>query len=213
MGHLKTTILCGSPHAEPPFLGLLPRDRSGDRICVISPDGSSLTYDEVLAKTASYAAALVAAGVKPGDRVAAQVDKSKEALFLYLGCVRAGAVFLPLNTAYTPAELDYFIGDAEPALVVAAPGQAEMMTALAVEDRRAGRDAGSCRRRHAAGAGGSRRRIGVAGRRARAGRSRRRALHVGHDRTAEGCDAQPREFALQCRRRWSRRGGSRLKTC
>ena len=69
------------------FSGLLPRDRSGDRICVISPDGSSLTYDEVLAKTASYAAAIAAAGVKPGDRVAAQVDKSNEALFLYLGCV------------------------------------------------------------------------------------------------------------------------------
>ena len=56
--------------------------------------------------------------MKPGDRVAAQVEKSTEALFLYLGCVRAGAVFLPLNTAYTPAEVEYFIGDAEPALVV-----------------------------------------------------------------------------------------------
>ena len=113
------------------FSGLLPRDRSGDRICVISPDGSSLTYDEVLARTASYAAAIAAAGVKPGDRVAAQIDKSNEALFLYLGCVRAGAVFLPLNMAYTPAELEYFIGDAEPALVVASSCQAEVVTALA----------------------------------------------------------------------------------
>ncbi len=115
------------------FTGLMPTDRPGGRVCVISPDGSSLTYDEVLAKTASYAAALFGAGVKPGDRVAAQVDKSKEALFLYLGSVRAGAVFLPLNTAYTPAELDYFIGDAEPALVVAAPGQREMMAGLAAK--------------------------------------------------------------------------------
>src|SRR5688572_14362756 len=85
------------------FTGLLPKNRPGDRISVISPDGSTLSYDDVLAKTASYAAAIQAAGVKPGDRVAAQVDKSNEALFLYLGCVRAGAMFLPLNMAYTPA--------------------------------------------------------------------------------------------------------------
>jgi malonyl-CoA/methylmalonyl-CoA synthetase len=113
------------------FTGLLPKDRPGDRICVISPDGSTLTYADIMAKTAGYAAALAAAGVKPGDRVAAQVDKSNEALFLYLGCVRAGAVFLPLNMAYTPAELGYFIGDAEPALVVATPAQHEMMEGLA----------------------------------------------------------------------------------
>jgi malonyl-CoA/methylmalonyl-CoA synthetase len=113
------------------FTGLLPKNRPGDRISVISPDGSTLSYDDVLAKTASYAAAIQAAGVKPGDRVAAQVDKSNEALFLYLGCVRAGAMFLPLNMAYTAAELAYFIGDAEPALVVATPGQRETMAGLA----------------------------------------------------------------------------------
>jgi malonyl-CoA/methylmalonyl-CoA synthetase len=113
------------------FSGLLPQDRPGDRICIISPDGSTLSYDEVLAKTASYAAALAAAGVKPGDRVAAQVEKSTETLFLYLGCVRAGAVFLPLNTAYTPAELDYFIGDAEPALVVVTPARRDVAAGLA----------------------------------------------------------------------------------
>jgi malonyl-CoA/methylmalonyl-CoA synthetase len=115
------------------FSGLLPQDRPGDRICLISPDGSTLSYDEVLAKTASYAAALAAAGVKPGDRVAAQVEKSTETLFLYLGCVRAGAVFLPLNTAYTPAELDYFIGDAEPALVVVTPAQQDVAAGLAAK--------------------------------------------------------------------------------
>jgi malonyl-CoA/methylmalonyl-CoA synthetase len=112
------------------FSGLLPKDRPGDRICVISPDGSTLTYDDVTAMAANYAAALAATGVKPGDRVAAQVEKSNEALFLYLGSLRAGAVFLPLNMAYTPAELEYFLGDAEPALVVVTPGQAGMMTGL-----------------------------------------------------------------------------------
>jgi malonyl-CoA/methylmalonyl-CoA synthetase len=53
--------------------------------------------------------------------VAVQVEKSPEALMLYLACLRAGAVYLPLNTAYTLAELDYFIGDAQPRLVVVDP--------------------------------------------------------------------------------------------
>ncbi len=60
---------------------------------------------------------------RPGDRVAVQVEKSPEAIFLYLACLRAGAVFLPLNTAYTLAELGYFFGDAEPRLVVCDPAQ------------------------------------------------------------------------------------------
>ncbi len=60
-------------------------------------------------------------GVKPGDRVAAQVEKSAEALMLYLGSLRAGAVYLPLNTAYTAGEIRYFLGDAEPTLFVCRP--------------------------------------------------------------------------------------------
>ncbi len=68
---------------------------------------------------------LDALGVRPGDRVAVQVEKSPEALMLYLACLRTGAVYLPLNTAYTLAELDYFIGDAEPRLIVCAPGAKE----------------------------------------------------------------------------------------
>lgn len=82
------------------------------------PDGLVDRYADLMAHTARLANALAARGVKPGDRVACQVEKSPENLYLYLATVRAGAVFLPLNTAYTAAELDYFIGDAEPALVV-----------------------------------------------------------------------------------------------
>ncbi len=67
---------------------------------------------------------LVARGVKPGDRVAAQTEKSVPGLVLYLATVRAGAVYLPLNTAYTLNELDYFITDAEPSLVVCDPSKA-----------------------------------------------------------------------------------------
>src|SRR5690606_3343871 len=54
----------------------------------------------------------------PGDRVAVQVRKSAEALALYAACIQAGAIFLPLNTAYTPSEVEYFVGNAEPRLVV-----------------------------------------------------------------------------------------------
>ncbi|MEJ1994233.1 MAG: malonyl-CoA synthase [Limibacillus sp.] len=60
-------------------------------------------------------------GVKKGDRVAVQVDKSPENLFLYLGCIRIGGVYLPLNTAYTASEVSYFLGDAEPTVAVCRP--------------------------------------------------------------------------------------------
>ena len=76
---------------------------------------------------------LVARGVKPGDRVAAQAEKSVPALVLYLATVRAGAVYLPLNTAYTLNELDYFISDAEPSLVVCDPSKAEGIAAIAAK--------------------------------------------------------------------------------
>ena len=76
---------------------------------------------------------LVASGVKPGDRVAAQAEKSVPALVLYLAAVRSGAVYLPLNTAYTLNELEYFIGDAEPSLVVCDPSRAEPMAAIAAK--------------------------------------------------------------------------------
>jgi malonyl-CoA/methylmalonyl-CoA synthetase len=85
--------------------------------------GRRMTYADMLARTAQIANVLVARGVKPGDRVAAQIEKTAENLLLYLATLRAGAVYLPLNTAYTLAELDYFIGDAEPALFVCDPSR------------------------------------------------------------------------------------------
>ncbi|MEI9963626.1 MAG: malonyl-CoA synthase [Caulobacteraceae bacterium] len=84
-------------------------------------DGARLTYAELAAEAGRMANALVAIGVAPGDRVAVQVEKSARNLILYLACLRAGAVYLPLNTAYTLAELAYFVGDAEPRLVVCDP--------------------------------------------------------------------------------------------
>jgi len=97
---------------------------------LILADGGTVTYGEMLGLSARLAGLLVLLGVKPGDRVAVQVDKSPETLMLYLACLRAGAVFLPLNTAYTLAEVEYFIGDAEPALVVCRPQDGAAMAAL-----------------------------------------------------------------------------------
>jgi len=88
------------------------------------PDARHYTYSDVEAVSARFALALRSLGVHPGDRVAVQVEKSIEALMLYLGSIRAGAVFLPLNTAYTPTEIAYFLSDAEPALFVCDPARA-----------------------------------------------------------------------------------------
>lgn len=95
------------------------------------PSGEIITYGGLLARSAAYANALAALDVKPGDRVAVQVEKSVDALMLYLGTVRAGAVFLPLNTAYTPAEIDYFVGDAAPALLVCDPARQDALAPIA----------------------------------------------------------------------------------
>src|SRR5687767_4414525 len=103
----------------------------GARKCLVFPDGRILTYADLDLQTARYAAALAPAGVKPGDRVAVEVEKSPEPLVLYLGAVRAGAGFLPLTTAYTPAEVTYFLADAAPALFVARPEQAATLAPLA----------------------------------------------------------------------------------
>lgn len=100
------------------------------RFCDL-PDGRSYSYQDMLDVSGRMANTLVSLGVKPGDRVAAQVPKSIEALMLYLGAVRAGAVFLPLNTAYTEHEISYFLKDAEPALFVADPDRAEALSKVA----------------------------------------------------------------------------------
>ncbi len=93
-----------------------PSDRSA--ACLILPDGSEISYGALEAGVGRMAALLRAKGVAPGDRVAAQTRKSPAALMLYLASLQAGAVFLPLNTAYTEAEVAYFLDDAEPRLFV-----------------------------------------------------------------------------------------------
>lgn len=95
------------------------------------PARASVTFGELFAGAERLAAALVAMGVQPGDRVAVQVEKTIEAIQLYLGTVMAGGVFLPLNTAYTTPEVAYFLGDATPRVVVCDPTRAEPIAEIA----------------------------------------------------------------------------------
>ncbi|MEZ5879699.1 MAG: malonyl-CoA synthase [Nitratireductor sp.] len=97
---------------------------------LVKPDGGVLTYGDFLKMAARYAHAVAAAGVGPGDRIAVQIAKSPEALALYVASVQAGAIFLPLNTAYMPAEVEYFVGNAEPKLVVCDPSGREALAPI-----------------------------------------------------------------------------------
>jgi malonyl-CoA/methylmalonyl-CoA synthetase len=86
------------------------------------PSGRSYTYHDIHGLAGRIACALALRGVVPGDRVTAQIEKSPEAVALYLACLRLGAVFVPLNTAYTLAELNYFLEDSQPRVAVVPPG-------------------------------------------------------------------------------------------
>ncbi len=105
--------------------------RDFDRLAIETPDGGHVSYGDLIERAGRTANYLVSRGVKVGDRVAVQVDKSVPALVLYLATVRAGAVFLPLNTAYTLTEIAYFVGDAEPSLIVCDPSKFDGISALA----------------------------------------------------------------------------------
>jgi malonyl-CoA/methylmalonyl-CoA synthetase len=103
------------------------------RLAIETIDGQRISYADLIARAGQMANVLVERGVKPGDRVAAQTEKSVPGLVLYLATVRAGAVYLPLNTAYTLNELEYFITDAEPSLVVCDPSRADGIGAIAAK--------------------------------------------------------------------------------
>jgi malonyl-CoA/methylmalonyl-CoA synthetase len=100
------------------------------RIGIETPDGEALTYGDLDERCARLAGRLARLGVGRGDRIAAQIEKSVTGALLYLACLRLGAVYLPLNTAYTEGELDYFFGDAEPALIVCDPSRRAAIAAL-----------------------------------------------------------------------------------
>jgi malonyl-CoA/methylmalonyl-CoA synthetase len=83
--------------------------------------GGELNYESLRSRSGRFAAALRRRGVEPGDRVAVQVDKSADAVLLYIACLRMGAVFVPINVANTPNEVEYFLGDSQPRVAVVRP--------------------------------------------------------------------------------------------
>ena len=89
-----------------------------DAVFLTLDDGSHVSYAEFVGRIAQLAHVLVSAGVQPGDRVLVQAPKLADTIALYGAAVQCGAVYLPLNTAYTQSELSYFIEDAAPALIV-----------------------------------------------------------------------------------------------
>ena len=93
-----------------------PKDRQS---CALEThDGLYYSWSDLERATAMMANLLHGLGIPKGSRVAVQVEKSPEALFLYLATIKAGYVYLPLNTAYQAAEIEYFIQNAEPAVMV-----------------------------------------------------------------------------------------------
>ena len=102
-----------------------------ERIAIETQDGKTISYARLEAEVGRYANALLASGLKRGDRVAAQLPKSLHSLFVYLACLRSGLVYLPLNTAYQSRELEYFLRDAEPGLILVTGERVNGMNAVA----------------------------------------------------------------------------------
>ena len=132
--------------------------KSVEPVFIELADGRHWSYGDILDEAARVANTLVSLGIQPGDRVAVQVDKSVSMVALYLGTIRAGAVFLPLNTAYTVSEVENFMRDAEPALLVCHPAAEAALrpvaatTATRLETLDSSGDAGSWSERLSASA-------------------------------------------------------------
>ena len=105
-------------------------DAGPERVFLETDDGKTHVRADLARESARFARLLIEAGAVRGDRVAVQVEKSPACLFLYLGCLRAGLVYLPLNTAYQRSELTYFLQDARPSIVVCKPESIDLMREL-----------------------------------------------------------------------------------
>jgi malonyl-CoA/methylmalonyl-CoA synthetase len=99
---------------------------------LVTANGQVITYGQAVEASAKIANSLLDLGASHGDRVTVQVEKSVEALYLYLGCLRAGLVYHPLNTAYTVSELEYFLSDAEPTIVICRSESQEIIKSISV---------------------------------------------------------------------------------
>ena len=96
-------------------------------------DHGTLKYNEIHTETGRYVSMFTKMQVNKGDRIVVQVEKSIESVLLYLACLRYGAIYIPLNPAYTKEEINYFLQDSNPALFVCTPERESSMRALAAE--------------------------------------------------------------------------------
>jgi malonyl-CoA/methylmalonyl-CoA synthetase len=104
--------------------------RQPDAVAIEADDGACYRFREVDEQSARYAAFLHGCGLRPGERVAVQAEKTPQSLLLYLACLRAGLIYVPLNTAYQAGELEHFLRDAAPGLVVGSPQREASLRAL-----------------------------------------------------------------------------------
>ncbi len=107
--------------------------QSPSRVFLSADSGESFSYADVERETARYSNFLIDLGLRAGDRVAAQVEKSPQAILIYLACLRAGLCYLPLNNAYQQGEIRYFLNDAEPAVAICSPQNLPWFSALCAE--------------------------------------------------------------------------------
>jgi malonyl-CoA/methylmalonyl-CoA synthetase len=101
------------------------------RVFLKTEQGRHVSYTDLREQSGRFAAALTLRGVRPGDRVAVQVEKSVEAVLLYVACLRLGAVFVPINVANTPNEVEYFLRDSQPRVAVIRPQDISVLEPLA----------------------------------------------------------------------------------
>jgi malonyl-CoA/methylmalonyl-CoA synthetase len=102
---------------------------------VWAEEGLTYSWQDLEDQTARLANLIDSLQLPPSSRIAVQVDKSVEMLMLYLATLRAGHVFLPLNTAYQSSEVDYFLGNATPAVVVCSPANLAWVTPIAAQNK------------------------------------------------------------------------------
>ncbi|MFV2001737.1 MAG: AMP-binding protein [Paracoccaceae bacterium] len=112
---------------------LLGNLRAADAPCLRLPDSTIWTYGELKTRTERLAGALRSLGLQPGERIAARLAKSPEGLALYLACLRAGLVFLPINPALTHGELEHVLRDAAPALLLCEAEELAPLAGLAAQ--------------------------------------------------------------------------------
>ncbi len=117
-----------APYATDPadWIEAAARDRP-QRPFLLTPSGQELSYASLRDQSRRFAAALMQRGVAPGDRVAVQVDKSAEAVLLYIACLRIGAVYVPINVANTVNGVEYFLQDSQPRVAVIRPCDRAML--------------------------------------------------------------------------------------